>query len=180
VHILTSDFLLHAAPVLLRIDRHEMELELSAVRRLSVAPGMYHLPLDMVGGSFVVPLAIEGVSYRFTLDTGAPGPICISHKSLHSIPDAQRIILQKGVNGERVCSRIVELDVRFLDQEFSKQTILVNDVDTDGVDGYIGLGFLRGFDILIDVDGLRMRRNRLPIRTTDYYTPLSTVGACKF
>jgi hypothetical protein len=56
--------------------------------------------------------------------------------------------------------------------------MFVNNMPTDHVDGYVGLGFLRAFDLLINVNEIGFRRNKLKMKTLDNYTSLASNKSC--
>ena len=49
---------------------------------------------------------------------------------------------------------------------------------TEQVDGYVGLAFLRAFDILINNDQIGFKRNRNRIKTMYDFTHVARNGGC--
>ena len=117
----------------------------------------------MVGGAFVIPIQIGDEVIYCTLDTGAPGPISIGKQSIHKIKKCKRPsnkkVQQGGVNGEQICSDILYSSANVCGIEFPEVGIFANDMNVDGVDGYVGLGLLRALDILILSDRIGFRRS---------------------
>ena len=85
---------------------------------------------------------------------------------------------QHGVNGEKVCSEIVESDIEFCDKKM-KVPIFMNDSKIESVDGYIGLGFLRAFDILISSHGIGFHKNKNNFHNIDYFSSIAQNGTCE-
>lgn len=168
VHILTSDFLLHAAPCVISTSRGELQLHLSALEHAAVRPTYTMLPPEMHGGAFVVKITVGGVALRLTLDTGAPGPIAIGTAARARLGDACRPtghrLTQRGVNGERLCTEVEAADVEFCGAVHLDCRVFVIDANFDRLDGYVGLGFLRAFDMLLARDGVGFRPSGLGMR----------------
>ena len=77
VHILTCDYLLQSAPLCLRFGKGEIEMHLSPLETALQRQRSWMQPAVTSGGAFVVRLRIGGTGVRCTVDTGAPGPICL-------------------------------------------------------------------------------------------------------
>ena len=73
---------------------------------------------------------------------------------------------QIGVNGERVCSTQVLASVELAGELARDVPVLVNDMNLDGEDGYVGICFLRHFDLCVTPRELFARRNALPFDLT--------------
>ena len=123
--------------------------------RLRAAPvdvgvGMY-VDVEMVSGALCVAMDVEGESLRLVLDTGAAAPVSVHKRSsrLRAPADGARRATQLGVNGERVCSQVHQGDVTFAGITQRNVDVLVSDSQPMGVDGYVGMAFLRAFDLLI-------------------------------
>ena len=121
-------------------------------RYTAVASGFTRAALSLSGGAPVVNVVIDSETYVCTVDTGAPGPICLGAKAskrLRRCKPTSTSITQYGVNNEAICSNIVSADVSLLGSIHVKDAALfLNDTPVDHTDGYIGLGFLRAFDLL--------------------------------
>ena len=183
VHIITCDFLIHSSPALLSISTKELHLNMSVNDELIARARMVMYPIILSGGSFVVEIRIGAEPFRCTVDTGAPGPVCLSAGAAKRIPTCvnnseKRVLRQTGVNGEQVCSEIIAADVKFCNRTFSKIPIFVNDTDIDQVDGYIGLGMLRAFDMLFTPTGIGFMVNGMPMRDIEIYKESAAVGTC--
>lgn len=181
VHILTCDFLLHSSPSFLSPKRGELILNMGLHEELATRTRMKMQPMRLSGGSFVINIEVGGTSVACTVDTGAPGPICIGASVAKKIMRCSRerhTLRQSGVNGEQVCSEIIRTQVKMCDTVFDDAVVFVNDTNTDHVDGYVGLGVLRAFDMLFTNDGIGFAPNGLPIRPFDAYKSVATVGTC--
>ena len=181
VHILTIDYLRHAGPALLDLEALELRLNLNVDQELYFRARMHMFEPDMHGGAFVVPVALGGVTLRFTVDTGAPGPFSIDARSFKRImqcTNTKQHTQQIGVNGEEVCSQVASVRANFAGMD-AVVPVLVNDLNSDPeVDGYVGLGILRGFNILLSDHGIGFLRNSNAIHTVEHYTKYATMGAC--
>lgn len=184
VHILTCDFLMHAAPALLRVADGTLQLNMTAEAYLRARARCTMHAADFSGGAFVVPFQVGSETYRCTVDTGAPGPISLGLQAGARLAECStsaqpRAVHQSGVNGERVCSQIVRSTVRFCGQEHEGVPIFVNDTNVDQVDGYVGMGFLRAFDILITPDAIGFCPNGNRTRSADEYDAIATRLSCE-
>ena len=118
-----------------------------------------------------------------TLDTGAPGPVCLgahAAKRLRACTATGTSITQHGVNDERICSNVVTADVSFFGIRVPSAAILLNDTPVDHTDGYLGLGFLRAFDLLLTTSSIGVRASGLEVRRpAQYPTSASPCDASK-
>lgn len=184
VHILTCDFLMHAAPVLVAIGRQELCLNLTSEAYLAARARSCMLEAHFSGGAYVVPFTIGSETFRCTVDTGAPGPISLGAQAgarlracaASATPHA---VHQTGVNGERICSQIVEATVQFCNVEYERVPLFVNDSDVDQVDGYVGMGFLRAFDILITPTAIGFAPNGNAMREAKEFYKSSSATTCE-
>lgn len=182
LHILTCDFLLHNSPCLISHENQTLNLSMSLPQYILHKQSFHMFSAKFSGGSFVMTIFIENEPLRFTVDTGAPGPINIGASSAKKLkkcraPHGRKVLKQQGVNGEVVCSELVELQVNFCNQDF-KVPCFINNLPTDHVDGYVGLGFLRAFDILISVDEIGFSKNNLSFKTIEDYSKIASNGTC--
>ena len=181
VHILTCDFILHHSPCLILIEKEKIELSIPLEKYYALYLQFSMLPAIYSGGSFVISFLVDGEKITCTMDTGAPGPISIGANSAKKIKKCQaktrKRVTQTGVNGESICSDIVETYVKFGASEY-KVPIFINTMQTDFVDGYVGMGFLRAFDILITNTEVGFRKNDLDIRSVEFYENLASNGVC--
>ena len=136
------------------------------------------------GGAPVVDLVVGGVAFRCTLDTGSPTGVALGDTASRALraaagarPSARHVV-QRGVNGERVCGELVSARVDFFGFHVDDAAVLCNDADTMGVDGYVGMAFLRGFDLLLTPSALRARRSSISPRTSAEFERVSRPGAC--
>lgn len=183
VHIITSDFLLHSSPALLDMSNGALHLNMGANEEYVLRSSMCMHPMVLSGGSFVVTIDVGGSSMRCTVDTGAPGPICLGASAARRIETCSRggkevSLRQSGVNGEQVCSDIIRARVSFCKQVFEDAPVFVNDTEVDQVDGYVGMGFLRAFNIMITESGIGFSKNGLSMTSFDMYADHSHSGVC--
>jgi hypothetical protein len=182
LHIITCDYLLHHSPLLISFQSDCIELNMSAVRYNIARLGFTMHDAKFSGGSFVVELFINDNPLFFTVDTGSPTGICVGKNAANKIKKCkidktQKSVRQGGINGEVVCSDIVESEVTFCGLTYSVP-IFMNNMSTDLVDGYVGLGFLRGFDIIMTHQSIGFSRNNIPLQTYNHYTKYATDGNC--
>tara|TARA_B100000945_G_C20402163_1_gene607951 strand:- start:285 stop:1451 length:1167 start_codon:yes stop_codon:yes gene_type:complete len=181
IHIMTCDFLMHHSPCLIEIEHQKLQLSIPTANYLLMYQHFDRYPAKFSGGSFMIEIKINDIGFKLTVDTGSPGPIAIgsnaSKKIKKCVAHKRKTLKQKGVNGEVVCSDIVEVDVEFGKKTY-KAPIFINNLPTDFVDGYVGLGFLRGFDILISGQEIGFRRNNLHFHTFEHYENIAEDGTC--
>lgn len=182
IHILTCDFLLHHNPCLISTEKQTLTLNMNQLEYLMTYKSFYMYDATFSGGSFVVGFQLEDNETLFcTIDTGAPGPICVGRNALRKIKSChvkeKKKLTQNGVNGEQICSEIVEVDVHFAGAKY-KTPVFVNDAPTEQVDGYVGLAFLRAFDILITNSNIGFKKNRNHIKTLSDFENMAASGGC--
>lgn len=181
IHILTSDFLLHHSPTLISISKRQMETNIPPAVFLSMMPQFVMQDSLFSGGSFVVKFSVQETEFECTLDTGAPGPICLGSQAVKKIKKCflreSKVLKQTGVNGEDICSELIETDVKFCNQVL-RVPIFVNNHPTDHVDGYMGIGFLRAFDLLFTHQQVGFKRNGLSMRNLEFYAKYAKSGTC--
>lgn len=181
IHILTNDFLLHASPAYIDLRRRRLALHLGADEALALRVRCHLLPARFSGGAFVVELEVGGHPCRCTVDTGSPGPISLDHAAAKHLARCERAnasLQQAGVNGEDICSEVVATDVRFVGRTFARVPVFVNSHHVDHVDGYVGLGFLRAFNLLLTPDAIGFIPNGQPMTTVDAYVAASGKKSC--
>lgn len=167
VHILTCDYLLHMAPCCLSMRDATLELNMSQARHFAVASSFRTAPLVVVGGAPVIDVRIGMEDFRCTVDTGAPGAICLGLDAaprLTACVNRARSLRQRGVNGESICSSVVVASASIVGLEAPDAVVLVNDTRVDHTDGYVGMGFLRAFDILLTHTHIGFRLSGLPAK----------------
>jgi hypothetical protein len=180
VHILTCDYLLHRSPSVLCPADEKLWLGLSHEERSAMEPSFKFHDAFFVGGSFAIMMTVGGVPLRVVVDTGATAPLSISKSSSSrikqcSVPsDGMFNITQIGVNGERICSSSISVNVKIGSVELGNVIALVNNENVEGADAYAGLGMLRALDIWIEPHRIGIRRNRLKPST-----PYGKPGACE-
>jgi len=169
VNILTCDYLIHSSPALIKMKSQTLELFLSPLVVSLCASSFTFVDSKMLGGAFVIPIALSGGEVvHCTMDTGAPGPICLGPSAIGKLSKCQRSmkkVIQVGVNGERICSDILFTSGSVGGIRFDTMGVFANDMDTDGVDGYVGLAVLRALDILILPNSIALRPSGLKPNT---------------
>lgn len=181
VNILTCDYLTHSLPTMIDMYNQNLCLNMSNLQTLAVEGTFSKIPIKLVGGAFVVPIEIGDIEIEVTVDTGAPGPVCLGKSAASKIKKywkgkTPRKILQKGVNGEEICSDILFSSLVIAGIEFEEVGVFLNNKNIEDVDGYIGLGVLKSLDILMLSTNIGFRRSGIPPRTDFSF---ATQGECK-
>ena len=113
---------------------------------------------EMMGDKLIVPVSIEGQTYRFLLDTGAPN---IISKELDSILNPKEIgsLPTSDATGKRSRLKVVAVkSLQFGDVSFENTATLVYDLNDSAIfrcfdiDGFIGSNMLRKSIIQIDAE----------------------------
>jgi hypothetical protein len=169
-HILTVDFLLHRAPCLVLPARQLLVL---GAAEDGEDDFQYH-PARLVGGAFAVPMRVGGTRLFIVLDTGASAPLSLAPQAVARLARCRplaspRKATQVGVNGERVCSDVLEAHVRVTATEgrpidLGTVQVLANSHDVEGADGYAGMGLLRALDLRFEAHRVGLRLSGLPPR----------------
>lgn len=171
VHILTADYLFQIAPCCLRMATERLEHHLPH-EQLRAERGIAWTPLRLMGGSVVVTLDVGGRAVVVTLDTGAPGGICLGSHAAGTFAcnaDPPAMLQQQGVNSEAICSTLVSARARLLGHDVPEATVFVNDHPVDHTDGYVGMGFLRAFDLFFTPTHFGCKRSGLEVRRVAEY-----------
>lgn len=180
VHILTSDYLLHRAPCVIRPRVGLLHLRLSLFEQLTMRPTFDFHPAFMVGGAFAVLMDVGGASLRIVVDTGAAAALSIGRNALAKLSTCaatSRRATQSGVNGEQVCSDVLVAPVRIGALDMGSVEVFANAMDVEGADGYAGMGLLRAVDLWLEPRAIGFRRSSLPPRGSDATAPGSCGGA---
>lgn len=173
VHILTSDFLLHNSPCIISHENQTLHLNVHVLELVFLKKSFQTIPYDFNGGAFVITMLVENEPFRLTVDTGTPGPISIGENAVHKIKgfsyqNSKGVLKQQGVNDSIIHSNVLQLNVHFCDSDYNVPCF-INNVSPPDVDGYVGLGFLRAFDILIDTHGIGFSKNKLNFTPIESY-----------
>lgn len=164
-HILTTDYLLHRAPCVVRPGAGELRFRASVEAH---GRGFeMHSPARFVGGAFVVPLRVGGADMQIVVDTGAAAALSLSASAVERLEtcdaSGQRAF-QSGVNGERVCSDVLYARVRVLKTlDVGVVPIYANSEEVQGADGYMGMGLLRALDLWLQPDAIGFRSSGLAV-----------------
>lgn len=183
VHIMTNDFLIMHAPCLLTPST--LEFRVPPWQYAMIKQSFHFINVQFNGGAFVVPMSISGIEFHVVVDTGAPGPLSLNADVMIRVQQQgvacyrsdKKVLYQEGVNNEKVCSEIVECDLTFIHKTF-RVPVFVNDQQTHGVDGFVGLGFLRAFDLLIMPQSLGFRKNRIKFKSYKSFANAASDGSC--
>ena len=179
VHILTMDYLLHLSPCCMYMKEQALEFSISNIRFDILRHSFSFVPLRTTGGSPVIKIKVGGEIFECTMDTGAPGSVSLgiqASERLKRCKSLNRSVTQRGVNGETICSSIISTDVSISGVAIKDADIFINDTTVDHTDGYVGLGFLRSFDIMITGESIGFRQSGLSPRYTKDFP--SGNGAC--
>ena len=169
LHLLTCDWLAQNSPALLLPADGALRTNLSADEFAVERRTLRSLSRTLSGGAFVATVRVEGVGLRVTVDTGAACYLSIGKQAaskLAACKATNKSMQQLGVNGERVCSTQVLASVELAGELARDVPVLVNDMNLDGEDGYVGICFLRHFDLCVTPRELFARRNALPFDLT--------------
>ena len=161
VHILTMDYLMHRAPCVLLPAQQKMMW--SVVNPAMRATFEFFVP-RLVGGAARIPMSIGGATLQIVVDTGAAAALSLaadSFERVSSCENRQKSALQRGVNGERICSTVVHADVSVGRVNLGSVEVFVNSTNVEGADGYAGMGLLRALDLWIAPRELGVRRSGL-------------------
>ena len=166
LHILTIDFLLAAAPCLVSFERRCIQFSLPPERFLLERARSTVCATEFSGGSFVATLRVAGQEMRCTVDTGASSYVSLSKSAAARVRRcaSQRPVhlTQRGVNGEVICSDVVECDVDFAGAHLQGIPVFLNSLDIEDVDGYVGISLLSAFDLLMTPGALACRLSGEP------------------
>lgn len=180
LHILTIDFLKHVSPCLFDFKAKELTVSIGTADYMKIVHNYTSISSELSGGSFVAKITIGGRDFKCTVDSGASAFVSLSSSAASKIKKCKHAstkIRQIGVNGEDVCSDIVQCNVTFCHQSFEDVPIFLNNFDLDDVDGYIGLSLLRSFDLLITKDELLCKYNELDL-ITSHISLIASDGSC--
>ena len=161
IHLLTCDWLVQNAPVLLSPHTGVMRTNLSAAQFVTERRTMHASAKELSGGAFVATIRVGGIAMRVTVDSGAACYLSLGKQAatkLTTCHSTGRTMRQIGANGERVCAHAVMTTVEMGGAK-EHVPVLVNDTGLDSEDGYIGYCFLRHFDLCITPDTFYARRN---------------------
>jgi len=169
VNILTCDYLMHSLPVLIDMKNELLTLNMTNLHLLSEEGTFIHIPLKTIGGAPVIPIVLGGVELEVTVDTGAPGPVCLGKNSASKLEKCwksknSKKILQKGVNGEKICSDIYYSSLTISNIHFDSVGVFSNNKNVEDVDGYIGLGVLRSLNLLFLPNSIGIKKSGLDPR----------------
>ena len=166
-HILTTDWLFHCSPIVLRMEDEVMEVGVDK----AASSAFHKQPLRLMGGAVLIDMVVGGTQTTVTMDTGAPGGISLGKHMIRKLKctSGELSISQIGVNNETICSTLVNANVSFCGSEYEDVCVFLNDSKVHQTDGYVGMGFLRAFDIYISKTNVGFSRNGLPWRTTKDY-----------
>ena len=160
-HILTVDYLCQRAPCLIDVGHARVEWCVPAARFLALRAAFARLPSVRGGGVFHVPVTVGGVDFRCVLDTGSE--MCVTLHRVHvkrfECSREWRSIRQSGIDDQSACVAAVDAPVSFAGHAFPACLVGMSESARATVDGYVGMGLLRCFDLLLTQDDVFARRN---------------------
>ena len=167
IHILTMDYLLHRAPSVLLMRERRLKFY---VNDPWMRASFKFLPSLLIGGAPSIHMLVGGVMLLIVLDTGAAAALSLSPNAAQRLHNCKKKshtghkAIQRGVNGERICSDVIYTDVQFGEQGPSIVDVetFVNTHGIDGAGGYAGLGLLRCVDLWLTFDAIGVRKSGLP------------------
>ena len=150
--LITCDWLRQNGPCLISPSIGELRIGLDGPELLQLYSEFHPFANELSGGAFVTTLELGGQKFRLTVDTGSALTISLGVDAVERLKMCEKNepmhIQQHGVNGERVCSSVVWSSTVIAGSVINTPVFL-NDHPIDDVDGYIGLGLLQSFDMLI-------------------------------
>ena len=161
LHILTCDWLNQNGPALLCPHDGVLRTNLTAAEFAGERASLHSVSTERSGGAFVATVRVGGVPLRCTVDSGAACYLSVGQQAASKLTSCQatdRTMHQVGANGEHICSRVVVSRVDF-GGVGGDVPVLINDRPLDGEDGYLGVCFLRHFDLCCTTGALYARRN---------------------
>ena len=180
-HILTLDYLMHLSPCMICPRQGKMHLGMGSLEFVSERAQCEHVSSETIGGAYVCTLNVDGVPVRCTVDTGASMTICIGKSVFDKMSRYKKTdehIQQIGINSEVICSNIILSDISFCGKSFSEVPVFVNDQEVEETDGYVGLGLLKCFDLLVTPIALFAKYNGGVISSLESYTNVRHSGDC--
>lgn len=158
--LITCDWLRQNGPVLIAPTAGELHVGMDGQELMQTMSSCELFANELSGGAFVARVAVGGRSFRLTVDTGSALTIALGIEAAAALRSCETAapmhVQQQGVNGERVCSSVVWSKATVAGQTLDTPVFL-NDHDIEQVDGYIGLGILKDFDMLVTKDEVRLR-----------------------
>ena len=168
-HILTIDFLLHRHPVVLCPREQTLRTRLSHTEMASLAPTFHFFPARFVGGAPTLPVRVGDVMLHVVMDTGAAAPLSLgahAAERVRTCTSAQMRAMQVGVHGERICSDVLQAEVRVGTLDLGTVAVHANTQDVQGADGYMGMGVLRALTLCLEPHRIGVRLSGLPTRNS--------------
>lgn len=168
LHLLTCDWLAQNSPALLLPADGRMRTNMSAVDFAKERLTLHSLSTTLSGGSFVAQVRVGGHPLNVTVDSGAACYLSIGKQAADKLKCKMsgKSMQQVGVNGERICSSEALASMEMIGETVESVPILINDMNLDGEDGYVGICFLRHFDLCVTPQEMFARRNALPFDLT--------------
>lgn len=181
-HILTLDYLMHLSPCLISMSREVLQVAMSAVEFGVHRARSTSMATQLSGGAFVCTVEVDGHPFRCTVDTGAGTTVCIGRSGserLRARSQPNHHLQQVGIHSEQICSDVVRSGtVRVAGSQFRNLPVFLNSMETDVTDGYVGLGLLRAFDMLVTPTELFARRNGRDAYGMREYSAVLRPGPC--
>lgn len=165
VHLLTCDWLTQNAPALLCPALGVLRTNLTPEELAAERGTLRSASTELSGGAFVATVYVDGIPLRVTVDTGAACYLSVGAQAASKLSASResqsttKTMRQIGANGERICATAVYAHVEMCGAGASDVPVLVNNLALDGEDGYVGLCFLRHFDLCVTRRELFARRN---------------------
>ena len=177
-HIYTMDALRHDAPVLVSAKESTVQfLPRPLPKQWCATHGFRSAHATLEAGSYMIVCSIGGVTGRFTVDTGYGGTAALSSVFAARIDSTRmtctgQTLTQHGANGEAVSCKVCLLNASIAGVNVTGPIpMLINSTPVDGADGYIGMGMLRMFDMVVDTGGtLWLRYHAWQAPKEDFYS----------
>jgi hypothetical protein len=170
-HILTSDYIRHRAPCLLQISRRRVRWCLSYSEFLAACIYMSKAKTHFIGGAYAVDVTVGKHTFTCLMDTGSESGLTLGrHASerLDEYTNTAKRVRQSGIGGQTDCSPLVSCRVKLGPHEMADFPVVLSSTDHPMVDGYVGMGLLRSFDIMISkTDVFFAPSGLLPLKVSD-------------
>ena len=180
-HILTLDYLLHVSPCHLDFISGVLTIGLGVPDLLYHRSNSVFCTDEFSGGSYVGNINIAGATVRCTIDTGASITVSVSKSMLRKMKGYHttgKSIQQMGINGEIICSDIILADITFCKRKLSDVVVFVNSNEVEDTDGYIGIGLLKAFNLLMTPESLFCHYNGSRVADTHNFSSVISNKSC--
>lgn len=180
--LITCDWLRQNGPCVISPQEGELRVALDGEELLRARASSTLFANELSGGAFVARVHIGGRSFRLTVDTGSALTVSLGADAVATLQSCEAgepmHVQQKGVNGERVCSSVVWSTMSVAGHRLQTPVFLNDHPLGGGVDGYIGLGVLQSFEMLVSFKEMYVRLVRDAVDARQRVTDSTRSGWC--